>query len=185
MVTPRTLVMPPFHYVGRRPLGEPVALWEILPSCPSAISERGLAPCSEGHACGVPVTRLSLVSRPASAREARDWLTALLAGWGNEMARHNATLLLSEVVTNAVRHARGGMILVVVTLSHSHLLAQVHDDSSNPPVRRAAGETGGWGLGLLDELSTQWGVDQNDEDGKTVWFEIDDAALLHRPGLNS
>lgn len=145
---------------------------------------RGLAPSSEGHAPRVPVTRLSLVSRTASAREARDWLTALLEGWGNEGARRDATLLLSEVVTNAVRHARGGTIMVAVTLSQSRLLAQVHDDSSKPPVRRAAGETGGWGLGLLDELSAQWGVDRHADDGKTVWFEIDDADLQRRPGSN-
>ena len=63
-----------------------------------------------------------------------------------------------------------------VTLSGSRLLAQVHDDSPRPPVPRAADETGGWGIGLLDELSTQWGVDQH-SDGKTVWFEIDDPAL--------
>ena len=152
-------------------------------ACRLAIFER-VGAFLPGHAVGVPVTRLSLVSRPASAREARDWLTALLAGWGNAMTRHNATLLLSEVVTNAVRHARGGTILVAVSLSPTHLLARVHDDSANPPVRRAAGETGGWGLGLLDELSTQWGVDQHCEDGKSVWFEIDDADPPRRPGLN-
>jgi anti-sigma regulatory factor (Ser/Thr protein kinase) len=133
----------------------------------------------------VTVSRLSLVSRQASAREARDWLRALLRGWGDETARHNATLLLSEVVTNAVRHADGGTIMVAVTFSDSHLLAQVHDDSSNPPVRRAAGETGGWGLGLLDELSTHWGVDQQSDDGKIVWFEIDDGDLQQRPGRSS
>ena len=132
----------------------------------------------------MPVTRISLLSRPESAQEARHWLTALLKGWGNEEARHNATLLLSELVTNAVRHARGGMILVAVTLSRSHLLAQVHDDSSNTPVRRAAGEAGGWGLGLLDDLSTQWGVDQNAQDGKIVWFEIDDADPPRQRDLN-
>ena len=131
------------------------------------------------------VTRPALVSQHASVREARDWLAALLRGWGDETARHNATLLLSEVVTNAVRHAHGGTIVVAVTLSDSHLLAQVHDDSSNPPARRAAGETGGWGLGLLDELSTQWGVDQQSDDGKIVWFEIDDGALQQRPGRSS
>lgn len=128
--------------------------------------------------------RLSLVPQPASPREARDWLKALLQGWGNEAGRHHATLLLSEVVTNAVRHARGGTILIAVTLSRGHLLAQVRDDSSNPPVRRPAGESGGWGLGLLDELSTQWGVDQHTDEGKTVWFEIDDADLQRPPGLN-
>jgi two-component sensor histidine kinase len=90
-------------------------------------------------------------------------------------------LLLSEVVTNAIRHARGGTILVVVTLSQGHLLAQVQDDSSNPPVRRAAGESGGRGLELLDQLSTQWGVDPHSDDGKTVWFEINDADPQHRP----
>ena len=108
----------------------------------------------------------------------------MLGGWGNEAARHNATLLLSEVVTNAVRHARGGTIMVAVTLSQSHLLAQVHDESSNPPIRRAAGDAGGWGLGLLDELSMQWGVDQHSDDGKTVWFEIAAADLQNRPGVN-
>ena len=157
-------------------LGNPAA-------CGVAIFERVDA-VLPGHALGVPVTRLSLVSRPASAREARDWLTALLAGWGNANTRHNATLLLSEVVTNAVRHGRGGTILVAVTLSPTHLLAQVHDESANPPVRRAAGETGGWGLGLLDELSTQWGVDQHSEDGKSVWFEIDGADLRRWPDPN-
>jgi hypothetical protein len=75
--------------------------------------------------------------------------------------------------------------MVAVTFSDSHLLAQVHDDSSNPPVRRAAGETGGWGLGLLDELSTHWGVDQQSDDGKIVWFEIDDGDLQQRPGRSS
>lgn len=130
----------------------------------------------------MPVTRLSLVPRPTSAREARDWLTGLLDGWGDDVARHEASLLLSEVVTNAVRHARGGTILVAVTLSPSLLLAQVHDDSSNPPIRRAADETGGWGIGLLDALSKQWGVEQDMDGGKTVWFELEDADAQRQPG---
>jgi two-component sensor histidine kinase len=81
-------------------------------------------------------------------------------------------LLVSEVVTNAVRHAAGGMILLDATLSPDHLLVRVHDESSQLPVRRAAGETGGWGLGLLDELSKQWGVEAHSRDGKSVWFEV-------------
>jgi anti-sigma regulatory factor (Ser/Thr protein kinase) len=100
---------------------------------------------------------------------------ALLEGWGNEGTQQDARLLLSEVVTNAVRHARGGAILVAVTLSPTHLRAQVHDDSPNPPFRRAGSETGGWGLALLEELSTQWGVAHHTHDGKIVWFEIDAA----------
>ena len=120
----------------------------------------------------VPVTSITLLSHPASARRARRWLTPSLQGWGNEVTRHNATLLLSEVVTNAVRHAHGGVIRIAVTLSRGSLLAQVHDDSPQPPHRRASGETGGWGLALLDNLSTRWGVALDAEDGNTVWFEV-------------
>ena len=120
------------------------------------------------------VTGVSLVSRPASVQEARDWLTALLERWGTERARHNAALLLSEVVTNAVGHARGGTIQIAVALSERQLRARVRDDSSQRPVRRHPGATGGWGLGLLDELSAQWGVEPHPDGGKTVWFVIDD-----------
>lgn len=173
------------HYVGRRGSRVPVALRGILAPGRLAVFTWGLNPSSEGHAPGVPVTRLSLVSRPASAREARDWLTALLSGRRlTEAARHNATLLLSEVVSNAIRHAQGGTVVVAVSLSPSGLLAEVYDNSSDLPVRRAAGETGGWGLGLLDELSTRWGVEQHSDDGKTVWFEINDAELEGRPALD-
>lgn len=103
-------------------------------------------------------------------------MTAFLGSWGDEEARDNATLLLSEVITNAVRHARGGTILITLTLSQSRFVAQVQDESASLPVRRGtAGEGGGWGLDLIDELSNRWGVDQHPGDGKTVWFEIDNA----------
>jgi anti-sigma regulatory factor (Ser/Thr protein kinase) len=131
-----------------------------------------LAISSPGQAQDVPVTRLSLVSRPESVGVAREWLTGLLDGWGTDAARQNAELLVSEVVTNAVRHAAGGMILLAVTVSPDHLVVRVHDESSHLPVRRAPGETGGWGLGLLDELSKRWGVEAHARDGKSVWFEV-------------
>ena len=118
------------------------------------------------------VARVTLVSRPASVRAARAWLAPLLVGWQDEATRHDALLLMSEVVTNSVRHARGGRISIVVTMSAKRLLAQVKDDSPDVPLRRDAGPAGGWGLGLLDDLSERWGVDQHPDDGKTVWFEI-------------
>ena len=100
--------------------------------------------------------------------------------------RDNATLLLSEVIANAVRHARGGTILITLTLSQSRFVAQVQDESASLPVRRGtAGEGGGWGLDLIDELSNRWGVDQHPGDGKTVWFEIDNPDRNDRSDLDT
>lgn len=122
--------------------------------------------------------RLVLPSRPSSAGQARNWLASLLEPWQNETSRTSALLLMSEIVTNAIRHAHGRSVHVAVALAEGHLMARVHDDSFDRPIRRHAGESGGWGLRLLDVLAARWGVDQHDGDGKTVWFEIDDAALL-------
>ena len=79
----------------------------------------------------------------------------------------------SEVVTSAVSHARGAAVRITVTLTEDHLLVQVHDESAISPVRRGAGEAGGWGLHLMDVLSDQCGwVDEHPGPGKTVWFEM-------------
>ena len=90
------------------------------------------------------------------------------------------------MITNAVRHARGGTILITLTLSQDQFVAQVQDESASLPVRRGtAGEGGGWGLELIDELSSRWGVDQHPEGGKTVWFEIDNADRRDRSDLDT
>jgi anti-sigma regulatory factor (Ser/Thr protein kinase) len=121
------------------------------------------------------VTRIDLPVRPTAAREARDWFKALTGSWADEAARDAATLLLSEVVTNAVRHACGETIDITVTLTHGRLVTAVHDESPSPPTRRRGHNlAGGWGLELMDLLSDRWGVDQHPGDGKTVWFELVD-----------
>jgi anti-sigma regulatory factor (Ser/Thr protein kinase) len=79
------------------------------------------------------VTRIDLPVRPTAAREARDWFKTLTGSWADEAARDAATLLLSEVVTNAVRHARGETIDITVTLTHGLLVTAVHDESPSPP----------------------------------------------------
>jgi anti-sigma regulatory factor (Ser/Thr protein kinase) len=116
-----------------------------------------------------------LPARPTSAREARDRLKPLLRSWRSQAARDNATLVLSEIVTNAVRHASGGPILITVTTMDGHLRVEVHDESASLPIARTSGETGGYGLRLIDRLSDQWGIHQHPGDGKTVWFEMGDA----------
>ena len=139
------------------------------------VSLAGVGDAREGHLWAVPVIRVDLPMRPTSAREARDRLAPLLSSWPNEAARDNAVLLLSEIVTNAVRHTEGETILITVTTMDHHLRVEVHDDSASMPLPRPSDETGGLGLYLIDHLSDRWGVDQHHGGGKTVWFEMRDS----------
>jgi signal transduction histidine kinase len=84
------------------------------------------------------------------------------------------TLLTSELVANAVRHA--GAPIVELTCGTAARCVRVEvahggDGSGRKPARRKPDHTGGWGLYMLDELASRWGV--IDRDGTRVWFEID------------
>jgi anti-sigma regulatory factor (Ser/Thr protein kinase) len=89
-----------------------------------------------------------------------------------------ATLLVSELVTNSVRH--GGLrpdqeIELTVEASPQHLRVEVAEPGegfqvASGPRPRREGPAGGWGLYLVDRLSSAWGVESN---GVTkVWFEM-------------
>jgi anti-sigma regulatory factor (Ser/Thr protein kinase) len=83
-------------------------------------------------------------------------------------------LLVSEVVTNAVLHARSDVFLSVDDRGETARV-EVRDSSPVPPrLNRFAVESAtGRGLRLLDQLSLRWGADQATEGlGKTVWFEV-------------
>ena len=81
-------------------------------------------------------------------------------------------LCLSEVVTNAVLHARTGVSVRAVEVGLT-IRVEVADGSRVKPVRRSFAEISptGRGLHLLDRLATSWGIDLSPR-GKTVWFEI-------------
>jgi anti-sigma regulatory factor (Ser/Thr protein kinase) len=84
-------------------------------------------------------------------------------------------LVVSEVVTNAVRHGGEGDVLVAVTPKQGYLCVQVTDTGDGfAPRPRAfeADEDGGFGLFLIERLTRRWGLTR--EDSKTrVWFEFD------------
>ena len=119
----------------------------------------------------MPTLSLSLLPAPESVRTARDRLRELLDSWATEEKRQTIVLLLSEVVTNAVRHAPG-TVHITVTLFADRVHARVRDENPRTPQPRAPDETGGRGIQLLQRLATRWGVDQHPGDGKTVWFEV-------------
>lgn len=117
--------------------------------------------------------RLALDPVPGSAAAARRLVADTLGRWGCDTLVETARLLVSELVTNAVLHARTPMT-VVVGLRRGGVRVEVHDGSAGPPVLREYGDEAmtGRGLSLVAELSDRWGVDR-ERDGKSVWFELD------------
>lgn len=81
-----------------------------------------------------------------------------------------AVLLASEVLTNAVRHGPPPGD-VQIHVREDRIRVAVSDGAENPPVKRAAGADGGWGLHLLEHGAVDWGHHAQ-KSGKCVWFEI-------------
>ena len=110
-------------------------------------------------------------SAPAAARRA---LAGLRSSLGEE-ATEEATLLISEVVTNAVRHAdleERDAIRVHVRLHPGVVRIDVSDpgEGFDPDRDRIDEPEAGWGLRLLDRLAARWGVERGAR--TTVWFEV-------------
>jgi len=128
------------------------------------------------------VDSITLASEPASARAARQHVARVLEAGPLSDLVDTASLLVSEVVTNALLHA-GTVIELTCSIERGSLCVQVRDRSTVAPSPRhydAAAMTGR-GLGMVELLATEWGVDA-DEQGKTVWFLLvgPDAEPVHR-----
>jgi anti-sigma regulatory factor (Ser/Thr protein kinase) len=121
-------------------------------------------------------TRLQLPAQPTSPGEARRFVGEVLRGHGldTDEVVEAALLLTSELVTNAVLHA-AGTINVDVDLDLTAVRVEVADGSTEPPAPRDPGpdEPSGRGLHLVEAMARAWGVEQEREDGKVVWFELD------------
>lgn len=114
------------------------------------------------------------VGAAAAAREAlRDEDGALPAP-----IRDDVILLVSELVTNAVRHAGAGPerpLHVQLLRGPRWVVAAVADQgpgfTRSPPGPSGEDESGGWGLFLVDRIADRWGVECTTS-GSCVWFEI-------------
>jgi anti-sigma regulatory factor (Ser/Thr protein kinase) len=86
----------------------------------------------------------------------------------------DAGLLVSELVTNSVRHAGlppGAPVSIKATAADGVVRVEVHDHGHGPVRPRAPGpRQGGFGLHMVNELATRWGVSQ--DHGTSVWFEL-------------
>ncbi len=109
-------------------------------------------------------------SAPAEVRRA---LASFLTGSGLPQLIDDAQLLASELVTNAVRHARGP-IGVHAHVRDGVLHLEVRDGAGDcPPVPRQANpeDTGGRGMELVSKLASRWGW-HADKQCKIVWVDL-------------
>jgi anti-sigma regulatory factor (Ser/Thr protein kinase) len=120
---------------------------------------------------------IELPPAATSVARARDGLD-VLRGSVADGTLEDVRLLISEIVTNSVRHAGLGpadRVSVRVTADGKRVRAEVVDTGQGfeaPPRGPGAGAGSGWGLFLVEHLADRWGVERRD--GRTlVWFEID------------
>lgn len=108
-----------------------------------------------------------------SAREARRFVSDLLERWSCEEALDAVHLLLSELVTNAVVHARSAPEVAVRLLPDVIRIEVGDEDPTLPaPVDPGPLQTSGRGLHILDAYARRWGSAERPEGGKIVWFEV-------------
>lgn len=114
----------------------------------------------------------SLPCDPSSVRVARQFVTAELAEAGFPDTAFAATLLVSELITNAVLHA-GTEIRLVIEGGGDHIRIAVHDGSDRAVRRRrhSLDAATGRGLMMVDQLAVDWGVEKTPP-GKAVWFTL-------------
>jgi serine phosphatase RsbU (regulator of sigma subunit)/anti-sigma regulatory factor (Ser/Thr protein kinase) len=117
------------------------------------------------------VTYWSLEPQPQTAGHARKLVRPALRRWGLDELIDSVELLVSEVVTNAVRHA--GRPITLRLLRTDVLRCEVGDDAPQLPRMRHAQpeDENGRGLFLVNRLAQRWGATRLSA-GKVVWFEL-------------
>ena len=119
--------------------------------------------------------RHELPAVPAAVAAARGIVDEAATGLPSAL-RDDAALLVSELMSNAVRHG-GATATLTVTVVGGYLTVEVHDDGPGRPAMPSGpldpSVASGRGLRILDRIAAEWGV-ENDEDGagKTVWFRL-------------
>ncbi len=122
---------------------------------------------------GRTAATLTLAPDPAAVRSARRFVQEHCQDLGlQDDACDSAVLMVSETVTNAFLHGRSEA-RIRVTAEHGRMRVEVADDNSRHPrpVEQDDDALDGRGIAIVDMLSHQWGVEEQDL-GKTVWFEV-------------
>jgi anti-sigma regulatory factor (Ser/Thr protein kinase) len=121
---------------------------------------------------------MRLGSGPDAAAEARRAIAQLRADLDPPLME-TLRLLVTELVTNSVRHTECDSLTLRVAIGKAAVLTEVADDGPNFDAEAAVeaeqlddrAEDTGWGLFLVQRLARDWGV-KKDERSKRVWFEL-------------
>ncbi|MER5791498.1 SpoIIE family protein phosphatase [Streptomyces sp. NPDC059627] len=116
------------------------------------------------------VATWDLRADPAVVSETRRFATEQLSAWGLEELAFTTELMVSELVTNAIRYGKPPIRLRMIR--HATLTCEVSDNSSTAPhLRRARTfDENGRGLLLVAQLAGNWGT-RHTRDGKVIWAE--------------
>lgn len=132
-------------------------------------------------------SRLDLASSPSAVRWGRKHTAEIIARWGvAEAMAHDALLIVSELLSNAVQHAgkplnpedsRPDVVRcsLLLWLTEKGLTVSVYDVDQRPPILRntPTGAERGRGLQLVDALSEAWGYTHpSPASGKLVWARL-------------
>ena len=175
-------------------LGRHVRHWPAVPiaiACPDETTRTRLRGRADGHDLTIAPTvlqawgeimrgpapadaTLRLPPHPTAGRVARGFLTRTLLDWGINGAIHTGCLIISELVTNAVRHS--ATEIEVSVGKHQRLLRiAVHDRTRSLPqtLDPHPTRTGGRGVAVVNALSRDFGVLATRSPGKVVWAVFD------------
>ena len=123
--------------------------------------------------------RLSFPREPDSVPAARAALARFEESIGPAQL-YDASLCLSELVTNAVQHPDGDAgdeLELAIALGDDALRVEVADSGGNfEPGSPTEGDEGGWGLFIVDQLSSRWGTESG-SDRTVMWFEVERPAI--------
>lgn len=125
------------------------------------------------HALGADrVASWDLPTDPAIVSSARELAVRQLLGWGLDDLVMTTELVVSELVTNAIRHGTAPVKLRMIR--HDRLICEVSDASNTSPRMGHARTTdeGGRGLFLVAQLTRRWGT-RYTQAGKIIWAEQD------------
>ncbi|GHE44716.1 hypothetical protein GCM10017673_53550 [Streptosporangium violaceochromogenes] len=153
----------------------------------------GLPPWTDGedHARHLQMAVRSLAHDPCPARTARDFTAAALRSWRLESLIDDTDVVVSELVTNAVRHGVGGAgdprrpqdVRVVICHTERWVLCVVTDPSDQGPCLREPDyeAESGRGMHLVQGVSQMWGWAPLATRGKAVWasFALPPRAVRH------
>jgi len=141
------------------------------------------SPRTEEEPAGEPTRSagVDLPTTPESARAGRQFANEILAKWRLVALADDVDLVISELITNALLHARAdrrvspdATVRLDLELAGDGLVCRVGDGSALPPTPEEAGETAesGRGLLLVEALSAAWGW-SHEAPGKVVWARFD------------